>query len=87
MRLQHFSSVDGRHKRLSPKFILGAALALGLTATALPFTAQAANIRLGTVDVQIDTTVSAGVSMRMAERNIGLISEGQGSDRKETTQS
>ena len=29
MRLQHFSSADGRHKRLSPQFFLGTALALG----------------------------------------------------------
>ena len=68
MRLQHFSSVDGRHKRLSPRFFLGAALALGLTATTLTPPAEAANIRLGTVDVQIDTTVSAGLTMLMSER-------------------
>ena len=58
MRLQHFSSADGRHKRLSPKFFLGTALALGLSAAAFAPQAQAANIRLGNVDVQIDTTVS-----------------------------
>ena len=68
MRLQHFSSVDGRHKRLSPKFFLGAALALGLTATAFTQPAEAATIRLGAVDVQIDTTVSAGVSVLMSQR-------------------
>lgn len=68
MRLQHYSSVDGRHKRLSPQFFLGAALALGLTATAFTPAAEAATIRLGTVDVQIDTTVSAGVSVLMSER-------------------
>lgn len=81
MRLQHFSLGRQGHNPRTPKLILSAALALGLTATALPFTAttaKAANIRLGNVDVQIDTTVSAGVSMRMDERDTRLLPEVNG---------
>lgn len=92
-------SCDDRRQKSRQKnllrFLRGTAFALGVTtlttggallAPALFAPAQAAQLRLGTIDVQIDTTVSAGVSMRMEERNLGLISEGQGSNRKEMTQ-
>lgn len=54
------------------KLIRGAALS-----TALAFTffasqpANAYNVRLGGVDIQIDTTLSAGVQIRTAERDMG----------------
>jgi len=34
--------------------------------------ASAYNVRLGGVDIQVDTTVSAGVQIRMAERDMGM---------------
>ena len=48
--------------------------------------AEAYNLRLGDVDIQVDTTVSAGVSWLTADRNLGFISEGQGSDHIDNTQ-
>lgn len=69
MRLQHFSLANGRHKRRLPQNIIGAALVLGLTAAAFAPQAKAANIRLGNIDVQVDTTVSAGLTMLTSERD------------------
>ncbi len=66
------------------RYLLGAAAAVALLLPSNP--ADAYNVRLGEVDIQIDTTMSVGASWRVEDRNIGLISEGQGSDRKETTQ-
>jgi hypothetical protein len=75
--------------RRTSHYLLGAALSLGLSVgfSATHFgTAEAYNLKLGDVDVTIDTTLSVGASWRTEDRNIGLISEGQGSDRKEMTQ-
>lgn len=69
MRLQHFSLANGRHKRRLPQNIIGAALVLGLTAAAFAPQAKAANIRLGNIDVQVDTTVSADLTMLTSERD------------------
>lgn len=63
MRLQHVS-----HAVLTPatrgrRLFLGAALALGLTTTSGLITpSQAANVKLGDWDVQIDVTGSVGMS-------------------------
>ena len=62
---------------------LGAAAALAML---VPLsTAEAAMVKLGNVDVQIDTTVSVGVSMRTAERETALLPARNGGDRKDMT--
>ena len=73
-RMQPFNNKNKRtappqtaHKLISGRTLLGSALSIGLLA-ALATPSHAAMLRLGTVDVQIDTTVSAGVSMLMSDR-------------------
>lgn len=58
-------------------YLLGAALSVGLMATSLS-PSEAAMVKLGNVDVQIDTTVSAGLSMRMEERENSLLAASNG---------
>ena len=54
--------------RRASYFLLGAALSLTFTAASFMPQAHAAMLKLGTVDVQIDTTVSVGATMLMKER-------------------
>ena len=68
MRLQHFSSGRTGQPRKATLFI-GATLALGLSATAFTPSAQAANVTLGGVEIQIDTTVSMGATFLMSDRD------------------
>ncbi len=68
MRLQHFSSGRTGHPRKATLFI-GTAMVLGLSTTAFTPPAQAANMQLGTWDVQIDITVSAGMSWLQKDVN------------------
>lgn len=53
---------------LSGKALLGGVLCVGLT-MALAAPSHAAMLKLGTVDIQIDTTASAGATMLMSDRN------------------
>ena len=56
------------HQLISGKTLLGSALSVGLMA-ALIAPSHAAMLKLGTVDVQIDTTASLGATYLMSDRN------------------
>ena len=78
-RFEEGSMLKSKMRLLGASALVGA----GLLAVA---PAEAYELRLGDVDIQVDTTVSAGASWRTADRNLGFISEGQGSDHIDNTQ-
>ena len=56
--------------------LLGSAVGVGLIAAS--GTANAIEYNFGDVQVFLDTTVSAGVQMRVAERNMNFVAAGNG---------
>lgn len=62
------ANISGRVSMSKPThYLLGAALSVGLMASALS-PSEAAMVKLGNVDVQIDTTVSVGATFLMSDR-------------------
>lgn len=73
-RMQPFNNKNKRtappqtaHNLISGRTLLGRALSIGLLA-AMATPSHAAMLRLGTVDVQIDTTASLGATILMSDR-------------------
>ncbi len=69
-------------KWLLGSYALGLSVALSLTTITSP--ADAATLRLGDVNVQIDTTVSAGVSIRAEDRETALLPARNGGPKDNT---